>query len=396
MIWKRYPLSELLAPELRPIDVDPTATYREIGIRSHGKGVFHKSSVTGLELGNKKVFAIRPGDFVLNIVFAWEGAVAVAGREEQGCIASHRFPTFRVNQRLVEPQFLLYFFKSRLGLDLLSRVSPGGAGRNRTLNRTRFLEQEAEIPPNYEQRRLIAVADRLSTAIEHIEPLQAEAEKQVDALTPLLTAKLTASAKIDGFLGDVLRSRPRNGWSPRCSPESSGPHVLTLGAVRGFHYHPDEYKRTSEPTIPNQHYWLTRGDLLITRSNTPDLVGHAAIYDGRPAPCIFPDLMMRLTVDESKADVRFVHAWLQTPLVRNYIRQAAKGTSPTMKKITADVVIQIPFPGSLSPVDQRRIVSSIRKVRPRLDEVRQFYRLSRRERSALLPSVLNSFFGVRQ
>src|SRR5205823_11936776 len=61
-------------------------SYVEIGVRSFGRGIFHKAPVTGASLGNKRVLEIRPGDLVFNNVFAWEGAVALAGPAEAGTI----------------------------------------------------------------------------------------------------------------------------------------------------------------------------------------------------------------------------------------------------------------------------------------------------------------------
>ena len=75
-------------------------------------------------------------------------------------------------------------------------------------------------------------------------------------------------------------------------------------------------KRTSLPVDPHAPYWLTPGDLLISRSNTADLVGHAAIYSGDPDPCIYPDLLMRLRFKPDEADVEFALLWLQSPEVR--------------------------------------------------------------------------------
>jgi type I restriction enzyme S subunit len=112
--------------------------------------------VTGLEIGNKKVFYIEPGDFVLNIVFAWEGAVAVASEAETGMIASHRFPTFRPDPARLDVKYIQYWCQTELGRSLLDRVSPGGAGRNRTLNRDAFLNQDVPLPPVAEQQRVVA------------------------------------------------------------------------------------------------------------------------------------------------------------------------------------------------------------------------------------------------
>lgn len=121
--WPKLRLGEVLRHTPRPVSVESEASYRQIGIRSHGKGVFHKEVVSGFDLGKKKVFWMEPGDFVINIVFGWEGAVEVLGKMESGMIASHRFPTFRADESRLDTRFLVQFFKTPAGLDLLGRPS---------------------------------------------------------------------------------------------------------------------------------------------------------------------------------------------------------------------------------------------------------------------------------
>lgn len=70
-------------------------------------------------------------------------------------------------------------------------------------------------------------------------------------------------------------------------------------------------------------------------------MGHAAIYNGSPFPCIYPDLMMRLEINESVADKHFTHRWLTYILVREYIKNQAKGTSVTMKKYLKTLQTQL-------------------------------------------------------
>ena len=101
--WTAARLRWLMQKVVRPVDVDPGDYYREIGIRSWGRGIFYKEQVLGAHLEDKKVFYVAPGDFVLNIVFAWEGAVAVVSEFEAGMVASHRFPTFRPARRQNRP-----------------------------------------------------------------------------------------------------------------------------------------------------------------------------------------------------------------------------------------------------------------------------------------------------
>ena len=92
--WKVKTISNILDKVSRPVEVAEKDLYREIGIRSHGKGIFYKEPISGAQLGKKRVFHIEPNCLVINIVFAWEQAVAKTTDAEIGMIASHRFPMF--------------------------------------------------------------------------------------------------------------------------------------------------------------------------------------------------------------------------------------------------------------------------------------------------------------
>jgi len=243
-----------------------------------------------------------------------------------------------------------------------------------------------------EQRRIVAKIEELAAKIDEAHRLRRKISEATEILTFTETTQVLNRTPISGRLADVLYDKPRNGWSARCDNMPQGVPVLSLGAVTGFHYRETEFKRTSEPISKNAHYWLKPGDLLITRSNTPELVGHAAIYSGSPSPCIYPDLMMRLNVDESKADKRFVHKWLGCRLVRDYVKNRAKGTSPTMKKISQQVVMDIPFPSSLPLPEQRRIVAYLDNLDGKIGELKGLQAKTVLEIEVLLPSVLDKAF----
>jgi type I restriction enzyme S subunit len=164
--WEEVRLSSLIREVKRPVSVVHDAEYREIGIRSHGRGIFHKEPAFGSDLGDKAVFWIEPDDLIFNIVFAWEGAVALAGPNETGYIGSHRFPTFRVFADRADPKFLLYFFQTEAGVFRLGENSPGGAGRNRTLDRARLLKEKVRVPDLATQQKLVGILDAKVGAID--------------------------------------------------------------------------------------------------------------------------------------------------------------------------------------------------------------------------------------
>jgi len=151
-----------------PVDVDHDEKYREIGIRCHGKGIFHKVEKTGSELGGKRVFWVHPRALIINIVFAWERAVAVTSGNEKGFIASHRFPMFIPVEGRSDLDYLLYFFLSPKGEYLLNLASPGGAGRNKTLGQTEFARLKVHLPCLKEQQKIAQFLQSLDKKIDAV------------------------------------------------------------------------------------------------------------------------------------------------------------------------------------------------------------------------------------
>ncbi len=180
--WSLVRLDKILQLQRRWLMLNPTEMYTEIGIRSFGKGIFHKTPVLGASLGNKRVLQIQPGDIVFNNVFAWEGAVAVAGEAEAGKIGSHRFVTYTTIGNQCSVEYLRLFFCSQPGLEVLRRVSPGSAGRNRTLNIAQFAKQEIPLPSLKEQLRIVARVEELTGKIEEARSLRQQALEAAEAI----------------------------------------------------------------------------------------------------------------------------------------------------------------------------------------------------------------------
>lgn len=160
----RVRVGDVLGLQRRAVEVKIDEEYREIGIRSFGRGIFHKEPVPGASLGDKRVFRIEPGDLVISNVFAWEGAIALASQAEAGRIGSHRFMSFVPTDHRLDVSWATWFFRSEPGLALIGNASPGSAGRNRTLAIDRFERLEIALPRVDEQRRLAHRLDEVERA----------------------------------------------------------------------------------------------------------------------------------------------------------------------------------------------------------------------------------------
>ncbi|MGN0514701.1 MAG: restriction endonuclease subunit S [Lachnospiraceae bacterium] len=171
--WKQYKIGEIFERVGKPVDVQDNKKYVEIGIKSHGKGLFYKNSTTKEEIGNKRVFFVEPDCFVVNIVFAWERAVARTTCNETGMIASHRFPMYKPKPDIVSLDYITTYFITKYGQNILILASPGGAGRNKTLGQKEFANSTIFLPSYDEQ---IKIAALIKTIDEIIAKSRAEVE----------------------------------------------------------------------------------------------------------------------------------------------------------------------------------------------------------------------------
>lgn len=238
--WKEYTIGDCLRRVEHPVEVDSDALYTQIGICSHGKGLFYKEPVTGESLGNKAVYWVEPNCFILNIVFAWEQAIGKTTQAEVGMIGSHRFPMYKPVNNLVDIDYLVYYLLTKRGTDILEAASPGGAGRNRTLGQDRFMKSKIVLPPLDEQKKIAEILATQDKAIElqgrKIEELKRFKKGCLEKMFPRKGQKVPEK-RFPGFtddweqrkLGDVVQITM--GQSPDGSTYSDEPsdYILVQG-----------------------------------------------------------------------------------------------------------------------------------------------------------------------
>ncbi|MFH1845171.1 MAG: restriction endonuclease subunit S [bacterium] len=164
----------------RPTKIRVGEEYPELGIRSFGKGTFHKPALDFAGVGNKRLFGIEPGDLLFSNVFAWEGGIAVAQPGDGGRFGSHRFITCASREGVATSEFLCFYFLTEEGLRKIGAASPGGAGRNRTLGLRKLAEIEVPIPDYGKQIWF----NRLQAEVREVLALQQEAAVELDAMLP--------------------------------------------------------------------------------------------------------------------------------------------------------------------------------------------------------------------
>lgn len=163
--------------------------------------------------------------------------------------------------------------------------------------------------------------------------------------------------------------------------------VLKVSAVRSTGFDASENKAVTNNAFIDPQVEVRDGDLLITRANTPQLVGLACYVASPPGRLLLCDKTLRLVVDERKLIGKFAGYALAMPSVRKQIEVSGTGSSGTMKNISQVDIRSLRIP--LPPVgEQRRIVDILDSIDEALDASRRTAEKVESSRRATINSLL--------
>ena len=364
--------------------VEPEKSYQEIGIYCFGRGIFHKTPRAGFEVGDKDLFLMKEGDFILQVTFAWEGAIAIVSAAEDGMFGSTRYPTFRVDESRCVPLFLLNYFKTEVGLQQLIKICPGSAGRNRVLSMRRIPEVLVPLPPLAEQRRVVARIVELAAQIHEARTLRHQAAEEAEALTTSASAKwfepkLGWQVK---QVGDFCES-PQYGYTESASREQVGPRFLRITDIQDgrVKWESVPYCRCPEPA----KYLLKPNDLVFARTGAT--TGKSFVIRDCP-DAVFASYLIRLRVRDT-ISVDYLYRYFQSPSYWEQIADEKKGTGQPNLNGSKLEKIKVPI---APPDEQRRIVSELDALQAEVDALKRLQAETAAELDALLPALLDRAF----
>jgi type I restriction enzyme, S subunit len=188
--WKMTQLSSCLVYTPRIVN-KPKENYLALGLRSHGKGIFHKVDIDPEDVGMDYLYEVRENDLIVNITFAWEQAIAIVDKKDEGGLVSHRFPTYTFRSNIAIPSFFRYLIIQKKFKFLMDLISPGGAGRNRVMSKIDFLKLEVKLPNISEQDEIAKVLDMAAQELNYYhKKLEALQLQKKGLMQQLLTGRV--------------------------------------------------------------------------------------------------------------------------------------------------------------------------------------------------------------
>lgn len=244
------------------------------------------------------------------------------------------------------------------------------------------------VPPSDEQQAIAYYLDaetaRIDTLIhekDELIGLLREAQASAFATTVLRFANATVGVNCNRFTW--LQSLPSNwrvakvkhitlsvdqGISPQCEsrpPDDGEWGVLKVGCVNTGDFNPMESKALPSDIEPIESITLLKGDVLISRANTKNLVGRASMADKDYPRLMLSDKHYRLRLDQNECLSQYLVFVLTHGAVRVHIEERATGASASMLNIDRRTIMDLDVP--LPPPDvQDEIVREVQRDRAAL------------------------------
>lgn len=269
--WEEKPLGTLVSDNMEPVPT-PKEGYRRVGIYCHAKGTFQEDVPAENVLDVDTMYRIHRDNLIVNITFAWEHAVAIVKPEDEGLLVSHRFPEYSFNDGQV-PSFYKYLVLRPYFRNQLSLASPGGAGRNRVLNKAQFKKIPVTVPCEEEQQKIADFLSSVDEVITASEEEVANLETQKKAVMKKIFSQEVRFKREDGSGFPEWEEKALGSFSKRVTrknKDNSCKLPLTISAEYGLIDQSEFFNKTVASKDMSTYYLLQNGEFAFNKSTSKD------------------------------------------------------------------------------------------------------------------------------
>ena len=331
------------------IDVKNNVIYKRVTIKTNGGGVCLRDQKSGKDIGTKKQFVVKEGQFIVSKIDARNGAFGVVPPEANNAIITGNFWTFDVNTNIIIPQYLALLTATQEFMFFAEKASNGTTNRH-YLQEPLFLSQQIPLPSLEEQNKIIAA---YNATIAQADNLSQQAVKINDKIETYLKEKLgieqnnTSSRKntIGKFmwlvhlkditrwdvynsqdntyngtydyllLRDLLISSPKYGAGYKAEKKQRDVRYIRITDINEDGSLNDDFASVAK--YDNQ-YLLKQNDFLIAR--TGNTVGKTFLYDESLGKAIYAGYLIKFELDTSKVNPQYLLAYTKSSVYKTWIK----------------------------------------------------------------------------
>lgn len=179
---QKYPfikISDILERSRNTIIIQDDIFYKRVTVKLYGGGVKVRDEVKGDEIGTKKQFLLKEGQFLFSRIDARNGAFGLATAEVNNAIVTNDFPVYDVN-KTINPRYFSLITTSKPFFDYCQNFSSGTTGRQR-IDETSFLDFKIPLPSLAIQNQLVADYENKIAAAKEAEEKAKELERGIES-----------------------------------------------------------------------------------------------------------------------------------------------------------------------------------------------------------------------
>jgi len=335
---------------------------------------------------------IRPGDLVVSGINAAKGAIAIyPGTEKQPAAATIHYAAYTVNPQKAERSFMWWLLRSSRFRDILKETLPGGIKTE--LRAGRLLPVRIPLPPLGEQRRMVAVIERLAGKIGEARGLRGSSSLLAytlgdTALSSILKANSTNSAWRHVPIAEVAAVNPQR---PKVDLDEqmlvTFVPMAAVDEVTGTIAHAEQRQLWQ---VRKGYTFFQEGDVLFARITPCMQNGKSAVARNLLSGIGFGTTEFHVMRPKPGLDPSYLHALVRSRSFRRDAEAHFKGTAGQQRVPVSFLMAKvIPVP----PIsEQRRIVAYLDGLQAKVDHLKALQAQTAAELEALLPAVLEKAF----
>jgi type I restriction enzyme S subunit len=330
---------------------------------------------------------LQPGDLLITIAGTL-GRVGYVPMNAPPLNCNQAVAFVRLDPQMIDLFYAGFACQAQIA-DLLTLRKIGTIGN---LNLEQIRQFKIPFPPLREQQR---IAERLEQA-DRLRRTRRYALELTDTFLPAAFLELfgdqnpAASSWPTAPLGDHIEAIEGGvNFNPVGENDpASDWRVLKVSAVSWSDFLAEESKPISPTESFSEKLIVQRGDLIMSRANTVELVGAVARVRTPPPKVLLPDKLWRLKLRTKSLLPDYLLYALRGRVVRREIEIRASGTSGSMKNISKEDVRDLRLPVPPLPLQQK-----FAALVERVERLRAVQREALRQAEHLFASLLHRAFS---
>lgn len=332
--WPLVKLGDVLQRHKDSLDIEDDEEYTRLTIRMNGQGVGVRDKVCGREIGTKRQFRVKAGQFLLSKIDARNGAFGLVPNDCDNAIVTGNFWAFDISTDRVVPRFIDLLTKTTLFVDYSIKASSGTTNRL-YLQEEKFAEQQIELPQVEEQRKIVARIDTVQQKIQAADKLRTSIDKDIASLLAVQFQETLKHAT----------------WIPMRNAAPIVRREVTIGSdsnysevgVRSF-FKGAFVRRT---VLGNEFTWqklyqIKTDDLIF--SNIMAWEKAIALAGAAHDKCVGNHRMLTCEANPETTLPAYLHYYFTTDEGFNKVYAASPGTAARNRTLTADALMAIDVP----------------------------------------------------